>query len=150
MNSEFEKCVEKGKLAKFNRGKDIKEKKINEAFEDFEEAKEGLKNKKFKWATIQSYYAMFSAGNAMLMHGGWREKNSHYCLIIGLKEIYAKAGMIDISFIEALQKGKVLRESASYHGEWSETSCVELVNEAEKFLRKAKEILKEKYSGGVS
>jgi uncharacterized protein (UPF0332 family) len=144
VDKEFEKCVEKGKLAKFSRGRSITDKKISEAFSDMNEAQEGFKNKKFKWATIQSYYAMFNAGNALLMHKGYREKNSHYCLIIGVKELYAKPGLVDISFIEALQKGKALRESASYQGEWSEESCANLLSDAEKFLNKAREIINEK------
>lgn len=143
MTKEFEKCVKKNKLTRFTRGHSVTEKKLNEAFEDLNEAKIGFKSKKYKWATIQAYYAMFNAGNALLMKKGWRERNSHYCLIIGLKELYANTGQIDITFIEAIQKGKVLREAASYHSEWSEENCKEIILNAEKFLNMAQEIVNE-------
>jgi len=144
VSDEFEKCVEKGKLTKFTRGGSVTAKKISEAFEDFNDAKTGLGTKRYKWATIQLYYAMFNAGNALLMKKGYREKNSHYCLIIGVKELYINTGELDITFIDALQKGKVLRESASYHSEWSEEACKELLKDAEKFLNRAREIIDEK------
>lgn len=89
---------------------------------------------------------MFNAGNALLMKKGYREKNSHYCLIIGVKELYINSGELDVSFIDAIQKGKVLRESASYQSEWTEESCKGLLKEAERFLNKAKEII-EKNNG---
>ena len=142
MSEEFEKCVEKGKLTKFTRGVNITVKKLDEAFEDLNDAKSGLESKRYKWATIQSYYAMFNAGNALLMKKGYREKNSHYCLIIGVKELYISSGEMDITFIDAIQKGKVLREAASYHSEWTQEGCKELLKEAEKFLNRAREIIK--------
>ncbi len=142
MSGEFDKCVEKGKLAKFSRGGSVAENKLKEAFEDLKDAKTGFGKKRYKWATIQSYYAMFNAGNALLMKQGWREKNSHYCLLIGVKELYVSTGEMDLSYIEALQKGRTLRESASYHSEWSEDACVELLEETEKFLKKAGQLIK--------
>ena len=134
-------ALKRAKLTKFTRGASITEKKLNEAFDDLNEAKTGFEAKKYKWATIQSYYAMFNAGNALLMKKGYREKNSHYCLIIGVKELYISSGELDITFIDALQKGKVLREAASYHSEWTEEGCKELLLEAEKFLNRAKKII---------
>ena len=141
MSKQFEDCVNKNKLVKFARGKEIAIKKYQDAVEDLDNAKDGNKRKKYKWATIQSYYSMFNAGNALLMKKGWREKNSHYCLIIGLKELYVKTNELDISFIDALQKGKVLRESANYQREWTEESCKELLVKAEEFIGVVKSII---------
>ena len=142
MSKEFDKCIEKNKLTKFSRGYDVLQSKLKEAIQDLNDAKEGYVREKYKWTTIQSYYAMFNAGNAMLMKHGYREKNSHYCLIVGIKELYVKTGLLDISHIEAIQKGKSLREAASYHGEWSKKDCKELLDEAAEFIIIAEKILK--------
>lgn len=141
MSSEYEKCVEKGKLARFTRGAGVAANKLAEAAEDLKDAKAGLAKKRYKWATIQAYYAMFNAGNALLMKQGWREKNSHYCLMVGVRELYVNTGEMEPAYVEALQKGRVLRESASYHSEWSEEACEELLKETEKFLKKAGELI---------
>ncbi len=139
---EFDECVKKNKLVKFSRGKNIAGKKFSEAEEDIREAADGVEKGKYKWSTIQAYYAMFTAGNALLMYKGWREKGSHFCLMAGLKKLYIETKEIDVLYLEALQKGKILRESANYRGEWSEDECRKLVNKAQDFIEKAKIIIK--------
>src|SRR6056297_2424490 len=115
---EFDECVKKNKLVRFTRGKNIAKKKLGEAAEDIKEAVDGAGKGKYKWSTVQAYYAMFTAGNALLMNKGWREKGSHFCLMAGLKKLYIETKEIDVLYLEALQKGKILRESANYRGEW--------------------------------
>lgn len=138
---EFDECVKKNKLVKFSRGKNIAANKLGEAMEDIKEAADGFENGKYKWSTIQAYYAMFAAGNALLMNKGWREKGSHFCLMAGLKKLYVEAKEIDVLYLEALQKGKVLRESANYQNEWSENECRMLLNKARDFVKLAEKIL---------
>ncbi|MFW6210733.1 MAG: HEPN domain-containing protein [bacterium] len=141
---EFEECVRKNKLVRFSRGNNIAEKKLDEAAEDIKEAAEGVEKGKYKWATVQAYYAMFAAGNALLMKKGWREKGSHFCLVAGLKKLYVEEKEIDILYLEAIQKGKVLRESANYQNEWSEDECRMLVSKAQDFVNLTEKILGEK------
>ena len=104
-----------------------------------------LERKKYKWTTIQSYYVMFHAARALLYAKNYREKN-HYCLIIALKHLYVDPGKLPVYFIEALQKGKALREDADYYDDWSQIGSEETLKLAEEFLNKAKELIKENSS----
>ena len=46
-------------------------------------------------------------------------------------------------FVEALQKGKALREDADYYDDWSELGSGEMLKLAEEFLTKTKELTRE-------
>lgn len=88
---------------------------------------------------------MFHAARALLYAKNYREKN-HYCLIIALKHLYVDPGKLPVYFIEALQKGKALREDADYYDDWSQIGSEETLKLAEEFLNKAKELIKENSS----
>ena len=116
-------------------------KELNIARQDLLAAKESFNRNSFKWATIQAYYSMFHSARALLYSKNYREK-SHYCLIVALKALYVEAKKLPINFIEALQKGKNLRENADYYDEWSQLGAENMINLAEEFLQKTHEILK--------
>jgi uncharacterized protein (UPF0332 family) len=138
---EYEECLKKGKLTKYSRGKTIAVKELQEAKEDYKTALESVHSGNYKWATVQSYYAMFHAARALLYSNGMREQ-SHYCLIVGIKELYVKPGKLKITYIEAMQEAKSLREAADYHGKWSEESCNKILKQAENFLKETEELIK--------
>lgn len=138
---EYEDCLKKGKLTKYSRGKAIAEKELDEARDDLETAVETAARGNYKWATVQAYYSMFHAARALLYHNGLREQ-SHYCLIVGIKEIYVKKGKLAVSYIEALQEAKSLRESADYHGKWAKESADKILKQAESFIKETKELIK--------
>ncbi len=140
MNPEFEKCLKKRKLREFSRGKYLVEKEYNIGLKDLEDAKDSFKRKKFKWATIQAYYAMFHFARALIYAENYREK-SHYCLMVALRALYVEKGKLDLNLVESFQRAKTLRENADYYDEWSETGAEELLKSAEKFSVKVKEIL---------
>jgi uncharacterized protein (UPF0332 family) len=48
MNQEFKQCLESNKIVSFARS-------------DLADAKAGYENGRYKWSTIQGYYAMFHA-----------------------------------------------------------------------------------------
>ena len=141
IDQEFKRCLEKGKLREFPRGKGLFLKELKTAEEDLEEAKENYKNKKFKWATIQAYYAMFHTGRALIYSREYRER-SHYCLIVGLRTLFVSRRLLNFQAVEMLQQGKRLRESADYYSEWSQEGTHRMIESAEEFIRKAKGILK--------
>lgn len=141
MNPEFEKCLKNRKLREFSRGKYLVVKEYNIGLKDLEDAKDSFKRKKFKWATIQAYYAMFHFARALIYAKNYREK-SHYCLIVALRTLYVEKGELELSLVENFQRAKTLRENADYYDEWSETGAEELLKSAEKFSLKVKELLK--------
>lgn len=138
---EYGECLKKGKLTGYSRGKTIAVKEFDEAKDDHKTALESFGNKSYKWATVQAYYAMFHTARALLYHNGMREQ-SHYCLIVAIKELYVKPGKLSVTYIEALQEAKSLREAADYHGKWSEESCGKMLEQAEKFIKEAEELVK--------
>ena len=138
---EFLNCLKKGKIRRFSQGKALVEKESTTAEKDLLEARESLKREKFKWATIQTYYSMFHSARALLYNENYREK-SHHCLIVALRVLYVKEGRLSARFVEELQKGKNLRESADYYDEWSKIGAEEIISLATEFLETIKNTLK--------
>lgn len=136
----FEDCLKRGKIKEFSQGKELVKKEFDTAEKDFLDGQEGFRREKYKWTTIQSYYAMFHTARALLYAKNYREK-SHFCLIIALRHLYVDTGELSVYFVEALQKGKALREDADYYDDWSQTGAEEMLKLAEELLTKAKEIM---------
>ena len=66
-------------------------------------------------------------------------------LFRSLDHLYVNPGVLPSHFVEALQKGKALREDADYYDDWSETSAQESLKLAKEFLKKVKELTYRKY-----
>ena len=66
MNQEFKQCLESKKIILFASGKKLVEKKLSIAQSDLSDAKAGFENQRYKWSTIQAYYAMFHAARALI------------------------------------------------------------------------------------
>lgn len=139
-NPEFQKCLENKKIKPFPKGRTLVSKELEIAKDDWKIAKESLNKKNYKWSTIQSYYSMFHAARALLYNQGYRER-SHYCLVIGIRELYVNKNLLSYSLVEALQLGKTLRENADYYAEFSQTGAKDMLDKAEEFLEKTSEIL---------
>lgn len=125
MNPEFEQCLKKNKIREFPRGKALMTKTLGTAQRDLERAEKTFNDKDYKWATIQSYYSMFHSARALLFAKNYRE-HSHYCLIVAMRALYVETRLLPGSLIEALGKGKRLREDADYYDRWSEEGLVSL------------------------
>ena len=119
MNPEFEQCLKRNKIREFPRGKALLTKTLGTAQRDLERAEKTFNDKDYKWATIQSYYSMFHSARALLFAKNYRE-HSHYCLIVAMRALYVETRLLPGSLIEALGKGKRLREDADYYDRWSE------------------------------
>jgi uncharacterized protein (UPF0332 family) len=101
VNQEFKQCLESRKIVSFPRGKDLLEKEIAVAWSDLSDAKAGYENQRYKWSTIQAYYAMFHAARALIYSRGYREK-SHYCLAVALRALFVEEGQIEAKFVPRL------------------------------------------------
>ncbi len=143
MNKEeslIEKCLRLNKIRPFSRGKILAPKEIGLAEADLKRASHTFQLGDWKWATIQTYYAMFHSARALLYAKNYREK-SHACLIEAIREFYVKQGKLGYWLIEAMQKAKTLREEADYYGEYSEEGARNLLEKAKEFLEETKKIL---------
>jgi len=141
INPDFLECLKKGKIKKFSSGPDVAFKEWTTAKEDLLEAKESLSRRKFKWSTIQSYYAMFHAARSLVYRAGYRE-HSHYCLRIALRALYVETGLLDAHYVDVFHMAKNLRENADYHGEFSKSDAADLYQEAMSFLNTIADLLK--------
>ena len=140
-NPEFKECFLKGKIKKFPSAVKLVSRELKSAQEDLKVAEISFKADNFKWATIQGYYSMFHSTRALIYSKGYRER-SHYCLIVALRTFFVAGGLLDVSFIEAIQMAKVLRENADYENEFSKGSARNLLDKAKELLESANEILK--------
>ncbi|MBF0483114.1 MAG: HEPN domain-containing protein [Candidatus Omnitrophica bacterium] len=140
---EFDDCVKKGKIIRFPSAKKMAPKELDVAQEDLVTAQQSLKQKNYKWATVQAYYAMFHAARTLLYHKGYREK-SHYCLILAMKAFYVSEGILEMSLVESLQMAKSLREGADYDNTFDSDSAEALVAQAKEFVDVAEKVIFEK------
>ena len=66
MNQDFNQCLQNKKILPFASGKKLVKKEITVAQSDLADAKAGYENARYKWSTIQAYYAMFHAARALI------------------------------------------------------------------------------------
>lgn len=136
---EFKRFLDERRLMKIGIDRKLVLKEIEAAEHDLKDAKETLERSRFKWATIQGYYSMFHSARALLYSKGYREK-SHYALLVALRELFSNE--LENSFIRGFEDGMNLREEADYGLKFSEGGALDIIENAEKLMKKAKELLK--------
>jgi len=130
MNPDFKKCLESKKIILFASGKKLVEKELSIAQSDLSDAKAGFDNQRYKWSTIQGYYAMFHAARALIYSRGYREK-SHYCLAIALRALFGDEGMMGAQSAHNFLNAMNLREAADYEAEFSQSGAKAIIASAE-------------------
>lgn len=136
MNQEFKQCLENKRIIPFARGKNLVKKELSIAKSDLSDAKAGYDSQRYKWSTIQAYYAMFHAARALIYSQGYREK-SHYCLAVALRALFADEDKMDAQLIRDFLNAMNLREAADYDSEFSQSGAKAIIISAEKFIGKA-------------
>ncbi len=81
---------------------------------------------------------MFHAARALVYSKGFREK-SHYALLVALRELFE--GQLETVLIQNFEEAMNLRQEADYGLVFSEEGAVNVVDNAKRFLNRAKEIL---------
>ena len=140
MKQEFKQCLESKKIIPFARGRELIEKEISVAQSDLSDAKAGFDNQRYKWSTIQAYYAMFHAARALIYSQGYREK-SHYCLAVALRVLFVDEGKMDAQTVRDFFNAMSLREAADYEAEFSQSGAKAVIASAGRFIEKAMAIL---------
>ena len=136
MNQAFQRCMDKKKIVPFEQGPKLVAKELRTAAEDLEAAKLGLKSNNYKWPTIQAYYSQFHSARALLYLMRYREK-SHYCLLVAIKELFVKPGLLEIELADAFYTSMILRENADYRSDYSESGAENVIDSAAIFLERA-------------
>jgi uncharacterized protein (UPF0332 family) len=139
-NRVFEDCLRSGKLIPFPRAKRLAKKELAAAAEDLAEARDRFVHAKYKYATINAYYAVFHAARALLYSKGYRER-SHYCLAVALEALFVDGGGLERRYVVLLKSTMALREKADYAGSFSEEGASMSVLNAGEFIETARELL---------
>jgi uncharacterized protein (UPF0332 family) len=139
MSHKFRKLIEERKLTKIKSDEKLVHKEIEGAESDLKTATKSLKDKDFKWATIQGYYSIFHAARALLYTKGFREK-SHYALLIAIQELFSNE--LEQSLIQGFENAMNLRQTADYGLTFSKEGALDVMETAEKLLQRSKEILR--------
>lgn len=140
MNPEFKQCIESGKIVSFPRGKQLVGKEIAVARSDLSDARAGYENQRYKWSTIQAYYAMFHAARALIYSRGYREK-SHYCLAVALRALFVEEGQMEAKSVRDFLNAMNLREAADYEAKFSMEGAKAVIASTDSFVEKAVAIL---------
>jgi uncharacterized protein (UPF0332 family) len=140
-NPAFEECLKSRKIIVFPRARQLVKKEFSSAQQDLEEARDRLAHGKWKYATINGYYAIFHAARALLYFQGFRER-SHHCLAVALEALYVQKGFLDVSLVNSFKESMALRENADYIGVFSREGASLSISSAEEFLDAARTVLK--------
>ena len=140
MKITFDTCLKKKRIFVFPQAKELVGLELEDSFDDLNSAKEELSRSSYKWATIKGYYAMFHAARGLLYAKGYREKG-HYCLYLAIKELYVKENILEAELAEKFYNSMILREDADYRRKFSEKTASRVVQAANVFFNRTKEIL---------
>jgi uncharacterized protein (UPF0332 family) len=140
VNQEFEQCLQSKKIVSFARGKRLVKKELAVARSDLAEAQAGYGDERYKWSTIQGYYAMFHAARALVYSRGYREK-SHYCLAVALRALFVEESKMDGRLVRDFLNAMNLRQAADYEAEFSQSGAKGVIASAGRFIERAAAII---------
>lgn len=143
MNPDFKNCLDRKKLYRSEAARALAGREFKSAGDDLAEAEISYSQKRYKWATIQAYHAMFHAARALLYSRGYRERR-HFCVVAGIEHLFGESKQIDLKWVRALTNAMSLREDADYSEAFSADGAEVLVGNAAGFLREAERILLDK------
>jgi uncharacterized protein (UPF0332 family) len=137
---EIGELIKKNYLERIKYDEKLLKKEIDESEYDLKRAKLALEDHDFKWAIIKSYYSMFHAAKAFLFSLGLREKR-HFVVGIILEKL-ATEGKLEFKFVNDFKGAMLAREDADYRYAHTEETAEYLIDVAEEFLNKMKELLR--------
>lgn len=145
MGHDFEKCLEKRKLIKFDADEQIIRNEMENAHSDLKESKEEFSRGGYKWATVKGYYSMFHAAKALLFRLGYRERG-HYCLLVALREL--GISLIGARNIDNFEAAMTLRHDANYESKFTEIGAEDTIENAEAFIIEVEKAMNKLKSNG--
>jgi len=130
--------LDKGYLKKIKPDPKLVKKEVDESRYDLSRAKNALGDNDYKWTIVKSYYSMFHAARAVLFSLGYRERR-HFAVQIVLENL-AKEGRLESIYVEYLSASMGAREDADYRYKYSKQTAEEIIEYAENFLRRMKQL----------
>ncbi|MFH1259451.1 MAG: HEPN domain-containing protein [Elusimicrobiota bacterium] len=137
----LKEAIEKRRIIPFSDGPKVSLKELQTAKEDLQDAKDVFALKKFKMATVCSYYAMFHATRALLYFKKYREK-SHIQLALAIKSLYIDEGLLPDEYYDDYIQALSLREMADYKSKFSEQGAQRTIQSAEKSIEMVEKIIR--------
>ena len=134
----FRQLLEERRLVRIKPDRKLVLKEIEGAKSDLGTARKSLQDGNFKWAIIQGYYSIFHAARALVYSKGFREK-SHYALLVAIQELFRDE--LESFLIQGFEDAMNLRQTADYGLTFSKEGAINVIETAENFLLKTKEIL---------
>jgi uncharacterized protein (UPF0332 family) len=134
----FKRLLEERRLTRIKPDRKLVLKEIEGAKSDLETARKSLQDENFKWAIIQGYYSIFHSARALVYSKGFREK-SHYALLVAIQELFRDE--LESFLIQGFGDAMNLRQTADYGLTFSKEGAINVIETAERFLLKAKEML---------
>jgi hypothetical protein len=117
------------------------------AEEALKSAKILLEHGKFEDSISRAFYAMFNAARALLYSKGL-EVRTHKGAISLFGEHFVKKGILSSEYADIFRKAFDLRQKSDYdpYTQFSQEIAEETISNAERFINKIKDILKQKVS----
>ena len=141
MNQAFNECLRNRKIIVFFRARRLALKELTAANEDLAEARDRFGHQKYKYATINAYYAVFHAARALIYSRGYRER-SHHCLGVAIEALFVDSGLLGRRHVKILTDTMALREDAEYVGASSKEGALAGITHAEEFIATAGNLIR--------
>lgn len=96
-----------------------------------------------KMAVVVAYSSMFHSARALLYKDGVQEK-SHYCLVVYVREEYARKGLIPTELVTTMDAFRQERHDAMYGLEETKTTrehCQNAIQTAQKLMDAVQKII---------
>lgn len=135
-----QECIEQGFIRRVGIDRKLVEKEMKEADYDLGRASHALEEKDFKWCIVKSYYSMFHAAKAVLFSLGLKEKK-HFAVQVVLEDLVNK-GKLESIYLDFFSFAIEWREDADYRYSHSEETAIDMVENAGKFVKRMKELLR--------
>lgn len=139
---DLEKCIEKGHLQRMPPDEELTQKELMESRYDLESAREAIEKEDFKWTIVKSYYSMFHSARGLLFSIGLKERG-HFAVTVALEDLYKK-GKIESKYVAQFSSAMSAREDADYRYTYSRETAEAILEAAEEFTERIKEMLKDK------
>jgi len=136
--TKIEELIEQNHLKKIKPDEKLVKKEFDEAEYDLKKARLALEDDDYKWCIIKAYYSMFHASRAILFLFGLREKG-HFAILFVLEDLSGK-GMLESKFVNDFKGAMDARESADYRYIHTKDTAEYMIEIAEEFLKKMREL----------
>lgn len=137
MKYQFER-YKKGNIVQIGIDAELIKKEIKEAHYDLKSAEYSINQRNYKWAIVQSYYAMFHAFRGLLFSRGYKEK-SHSGLKFAIKSIFVDNGVISDDVFAGFDFAMKAREMADYNYVYDEKLACEILESTRKLIREVED-----------